>query len=52
MKAAIADREKTFAANQRQAKHVSAVTNNHATIKKLLEAVFSMRSLPGLYEDD
>jgi hypothetical protein len=39
-------------ARQRHGKHVSAVTNNHATTEDLLEAVFSMLSVPWLYEDN
>jgi hypothetical protein len=33
-------------------KHVSAAMNQYATIEKLLEAVFSMRSVSGLYSED
>jgi hypothetical protein len=50
MKARIPDAEKTFIVRQRLGKHVSAVTNNHAITEELLEAVFSMQSLPRLYK--
>jgi hypothetical protein len=50
MKAGIADPEKTSITKQRHGKHVSAVTNNNTT-EKLLEAVFSMRSVPRLYDE-
>jgi hypothetical protein len=33
-------------------KHIPAMTNTHATIKELLEAVFFMQSLPNLYDKD
>jgi hypothetical protein len=48
MKAGIANPEKIFIARQRHGKHVSEVSNNHATTKELLEVVFSMRSVPRL----
>jgi hypothetical protein len=32
-------------ARQRPGKHVPAVTNTHATMEELLDAVFSMRSM-------
>jgi hypothetical protein len=49
MKAGIAHSEKTSITKQRHGKHVSAVTNNHATKEELLEAVVSIRSVPRLY---
>jgi hypothetical protein len=36
----------------RYGRHASAVTNNHATTEELLEVMFSMRSLPRLYEEN
>jgi hypothetical protein len=33
-------------------KHVSAVTNNHATTEELLEAAFPVRSVPRLYNEN
>lgn len=35
-----------------RAKHVSALTNIHAKIEELQEAVFPSRSVPGLYSED
>jgi hypothetical protein len=42
------EQEKVAVVRQRQGKHVSAATNQHATIEELLEVVFSMRSAPRL----
>jgi hypothetical protein len=39
-------------ARQRRGKHVYAATNQQATIEDLLEAAFSMRSMPRLYSED
>jgi hypothetical protein len=33
-------------------RHVMAARNMHATIEELLEAVFSVRSVPKPYDDD
>jgi hypothetical protein len=33
-------------------RHMMAATDTHATIEELLEAVFSVRSLPNLYNED
>jgi hypothetical protein len=52
MKAGIADPEKISIARQCHCKHVSAVTNNHATTEKLLEVMFSMLSFPRLYKEN
>jgi hypothetical protein len=51
MKARIADPEKTSNARQWHDKHVSAVTNNYTT-EELLETVFSMWSVPRLYNEN
>jgi hypothetical protein len=51
MKAGISDPETTPIASQRHGKHDSAVTNDHAT-EELLEAVFSMRSVPRSYNEN
>jgi hypothetical protein len=48
MKAGITDPENTSIAEQRHRKHVSAVTNNYPTPGELMEALFSMRSVPKL----
>jgi hypothetical protein len=39
-------------AKQWHGKHVSTAVNQHATIEELLEAVFSMQSVPRLYSED
>jgi hypothetical protein len=49
-KVEIADPENTSVAYQWHGKHFSAVANNHAATEELLEAVFSMRSVPRLYK--
>jgi hypothetical protein len=49
MKAGILNPEKTTTARQRQVKHTSAVTNNHARTEELLESGFSMRPMSRLY---
>jgi hypothetical protein len=51
MKAGIADTGKISIARQRRCKHSPTVTNNHATTEELLEAAFSMRSMPRIYEE-
>jgi phosphosulfolactate phosphohydrolase-like enzyme len=33
-------------------KHVSAATNQHATIEEVLKMVFSLQSVPRLYNED
>jgi hypothetical protein len=50
MKARIADPEKTSISRQQHGNHAIAVTNNHKTTKKLLEAMFSMRYVQRLYK--
>jgi hypothetical protein len=52
MEARIADPETTSIARQQHGKHVSAVTNNHATIEELLEVVISMWFVLRLYKDN
>jgi hypothetical protein len=52
MKARITDHEKTSTARQQQGKPISMVTNNHVTRDKLLEAAFSMWSMPRLYKEN
>jgi hypothetical protein len=52
MNAATADPQKTPTDRQQHGKHVSAVTNNHATRKKLLEVVFSMWSVQRLHNEN
>jgi hypothetical protein len=44
--------ETTFVSRQRLGKHVPAATDKHATIKVLLETVFSTRSMPRSYKED
>jgi hypothetical protein len=44
LKGRIAEPEGTAIARKRRGKHVPTETDTHATIKELLEAVFSMRS--------
>jgi hypothetical protein len=39
-------------ARQHHSKHASAVMNTHATIKQLLEVVFSVPSVPKLYNEN
>jgi hypothetical protein len=51
MKAEIADPENTSIAKQWHGKHLSALTNNHATTKELLEAVFSVQSVRRLCKE-
>jgi hypothetical protein len=43
---------KTLIPKQWRGKRVAAVTNKHATIEQLLEAMVSVRSVPRLYTDD
>jgi hypothetical protein len=51
MKAGIADSEKTSNARQWSGKYISTITNNSSTIEELLEAVFSIQSVPRLYKE-
>jgi hypothetical protein len=51
-KTRIAESEETAVAMELQRKHVSAVTNTHATIEGLLEAVFIVQSAPRLYNKE
>jgi hypothetical protein len=46
------EQEEAAIARQRRGKHVSAATNQHATIEGVLEAVFSVWSVPRLYSED
>jgi hypothetical protein len=46
------EQEEAAVARHWRGKHVSAATNQHATIEELLEAVFSVQSVPGLYSKD
>jgi hypothetical protein len=43
--AGIVEPEETVVASQRLGKHVPAAENTHAETEKLLEAVFSVRSM-------
>jgi hypothetical protein len=51
LKARILEIEEAAVARQRRLKQVSSATNKHATTEELLEAVFSIPSLPRLYSD-
>jgi hypothetical protein len=48
MKAGIRDSENTSIGRQRRGKHISAVTNKHAAIEELLEAVTSAQEPTGV----
>jgi hypothetical protein len=50
-KVRVGDSEKTSIARQWHSKHVSTVTNNHAT-EELLVVVFSIGSVPRLYKEN
>jgi hypothetical protein len=51
--AEIADsQKKTSLTMQRHGKNISAVQNNHAATEVLLEAVFSMQSVPRLHKEN
>jgi hypothetical protein len=50
LKAGIIEEQKTDT-RQRRAKHVSEAKNQHATTEVLLQAVFSNRSAPRLYNE-
>jgi hypothetical protein len=52
LKAGIVERIDAAISRQWNDEHVSAAKNQHATIAELLEAVFSMQSLPRLYGED
>jgi hypothetical protein len=52
VKAVIVPQEEAAIIRQRRGKHVSAAANQNATIEELLEAVFSVRSAPGIYSDE
>jgi hypothetical protein len=45
-------RETTFISRQRLGKHVTAATDNHATIEVLLETVFFTRYVQRSYKED
>jgi hypothetical protein len=59
LKAGIAEPKETAVAREWLCKHVSMATNSHdhsnrytnTTIEELLEAVFSVRSMPTIYEE-
>jgi hypothetical protein len=42
----------TFARQWLSSRHVIAATDTHATIEELLEAMFSVWSVPSLYKED
>jgi hypothetical protein len=46
------EREEAAIARQRRCKHISAANIQHAIVDELLEAVFSVRSVPRLYSED
>jgi hypothetical protein len=46
------ENEETSIARQWLGKYVFVATNTHATIGELLEAVFSMGSVPKFYKED
>jgi hypothetical protein len=46
------EKEKAAIARQRRGKHFSAAMNQYATMKELLETVFSKWSSPRLYSED
>jgi hypothetical protein len=46
LKPAIMESEETAVARQRFGRYIPAETNTHSAIEELLDAVFSMRSLP------
>jgi hypothetical protein len=50
LKASSSELEETAVARERLGKHVPAATNTDATIEELLEAVFYVGSVPGLYK--
>jgi hypothetical protein len=52
LEAGIAEPEQKVVARKQLDKHSSAATNTNATIGELLEAMFSMRSVPRLHTDD
>jgi hypothetical protein len=52
LKAGIVQPEETFTVRQRLGKHVPAATNTKAKIEELLETVFSVGSVPRLYNED
>jgi hypothetical protein len=52
LKPGIVEQEEEAIARQWRCKHVSAATNQHATVEELLEALFSVRSVPTLYSED
>jgi hypothetical protein len=52
LKARSAEREETAVAKQGLGKQVSSARNNQAKIEELLEAMFSMWSVPRLYKGD
>jgi hypothetical protein len=52
LKARIVEREETAIASQRLGEHAPAATDAHATMEELVDAVFSMRSVPRQYSED
>jgi hypothetical protein len=49
LKTGIVEQIDAAIAMQRCGKHISAAVNEYATVEELLEAVFSMQSVPRLY---
>jgi hypothetical protein len=52
LKAGVVEQEETAVCRQRRGKHVSRATNQHTTIKEMLDAMFSMRPLSRLYSEN
>jgi hypothetical protein len=52
LKAGIVEGINSAIERKRRGKHVSAARSKHATIEKLLEVMFAMRSAPRLYNED
>jgi hypothetical protein len=51
LKSRSAEREETSVAREWLGKHIPVATSTHATVKELLEAMFSMQSAPRLYKE-
>jgi hypothetical protein len=47
----IVETEETAVARQRRDRHLSAATDTHTTLEKLLEAMFSVWYVPRLYRE-
>jgi hypothetical protein len=52
LKAGIVEPEETSIARKQFRKHVPAATNTQATIEELVEMVFSVGSVPRLYNEE